>query len=75
MDRHESGRKGGLATRAKHGASHFHNIGKLGGRPPLPILASPGTPREINNKRGLPPTGYTSLLNLWESHSLNCRGV
>jgi len=76
MQRHEASKKGGLATRAKYGASHFSIIGKRGGRPPLPIIAHHGTPREYIKNGGMLSAGsLQSLKKLWESHPLNPFGI
>ena len=72
MNQREVGRLGGLATKTKYGASHFSAIGKLGGRPPIPIIPENGAPGNNYKKGGNLPTGdYRELLKLWESHPLN----
>ena len=74
MNHREAGQIGGLATLAKHGLSHYRNIGLLGGRPPITIIAPNGTPRgeKINRKGGQSSAGdHQTLLKRWESHPLN----
>jgi len=71
MDKHEAGRTGGLATKAKHGADHYRRIGKLGGRPPLTIISRNGTPGNTLEGGKLSAGNYRNLLKLWESHPLN----
>jgi len=77
MNKREAGQKGGLATKAKYGERHFHNIGRLGGRPPLSIIAPNGTPGNIEKVRELSPVlasaGLSKLKSIWESHPLNSR--
>jgi len=80
MNQHEARLKGGLATKAKYGASHFSIIGKLGGRPPLTIIPPDGSAGNINfeggklSNRFLASNTFTTdlltLRRIWRAHPL-----
>ena len=66
--RTEHARKGGLATRARHGQEHYARIGKLGGRPTFHEALAKARTREAEAQskgvgpgrpRKAPPTGET----------------
>ena len=68
----EAGRKGGQTTKAKYGADHYREIGKLGGRPPVKRISQllaerqqvPAVPD--NGKKGVwPPQSMQELRGLF----------
>ena len=62
-----AGQRGGLATKARHGAEHYREIGKLGGRPPVKSIPEIQATRQqdlespANTEEGRPPNNMQEL--------------
>jgi hypothetical protein len=68
MNKREAGRLGGITTLITHGRGFYSDIGKLGGRPRLPILTEvrqQSAPSPNDKKEGRLPTSLRDLKVLY----------